>query len=60
MGKSAKKETASDPGSDPSVLYDNYIQECKFIGIEPSQSLKAKLENEENALRGELFRYLIM
>lgn len=55
MRKTAgKKEVAAlDPGSDPKVLYNNYIQECKSIGIEPSQSLKAKLENEENPSRGE-------
>jgi hypothetical protein len=53
-GDKGKKAAAPSPqpGSDPSVLSNNYIRACKHIGIEPSKSLVASLNDENNPDRG--------
>lgn len=62
MGKpSAKKALVThDPGCDPKILYNNYLQSCKYIGIDPSPSVKWALTNEDNPNRCEkLTRYYL-
>jgi len=49
-GKQATVEQGSE--SDPNILYSNYNNECKSIGINPYQPLKDNLINEENPNRG--------
>lgn len=45
-GKQEAKE--HEPGSDPKVLYKNYLQACDAIGIQHFPPLKHILTNEEN------------
>eukprot|EP00804_Cyclotella_cryptica_P002641 CCRYP_010446-RA/>CCRYP_010446-RA protein AED:0.08 eAED:0.06 QI:0/0/0/0.5/1/1/2/0/357 len=54
MGKRNGKKSAAtlDPGCDPKILYNNYLQSCRCIGIEPSPSLKSALTNEDSPNRG--------
>ncbi|KAL9188584.1 hypothetical protein ACHAXT_006962 [Thalassiosira profunda] len=54
MSKTKAKPTAADlgPDSDPKILYKNYLNECKAIGIEPHASVKDTLTNEENTNLG--------
>lgn len=40
------------PDSDPRILYNNYVKECKAIGLEPYGPLKDVLTNEQNPNRG--------
>ena len=35
------------PDSDPKILYNNYVKECKAIGIEHYGPLKDALKNED-------------
>ena len=44
----AKQAVELGPDSDPKILYNNYVKECKAIGIEPYGPLKDALTNEEN------------
>lgn len=47
--KAAKGTVELGPDSDPSVLYKNFVKECKDnIGIEPCGAVKDALTNEEN------------
>ncbi|KAL7437548.1 hypothetical protein ACHAXH_003179 [Discostella pseudostelligera] len=54
MAKRKGKEGAVvlEPGSDPQILYKNYVKECSAAGIEPFGQLKNALLNEENPNRG--------
>lgn len=53
--KSKGKGKAAElgPGSDPQILYKNYVKECSVIGIAPFGPLKNALTNEDNPNRGQ-------
>lgn len=53
MAKKGKEgAVVLEPGSDPQILYKNYVKECSTVGIEPFGQLKNALLNEENPNRG--------
>lgn len=54
MANGKKKEVEPvEKGSDPTVLYNNYIKASKHIGVKPSKSLLRALADEGNPARGE-------
>ena len=52
MAKAKAKATSGSielgPDLDPTILYNNYVKECKDIGLEPYGPMKDVLTNEEN------------